>query len=48
MNVEIGSEAVRFPEKEYLNGFFVSVFVWIYVDVCIYVVSKAADEYCMT
>ncbi len=22
MNVEIGTEAVQFPEKEYINGFF--------------------------
>jgi hypothetical protein len=25
MNVEIGAEAVLFPEKEYINGIFVAV-----------------------
>jgi hypothetical protein len=25
MNVEIGTEAVPFPEKEYINGIFVAV-----------------------
>ena len=25
MNVEIGTEAMQFPEKEYINGTFVSV-----------------------
>jgi hypothetical protein len=26
MNVEIGSEAAQFPEKEYINVFFCSVY----------------------
>ncbi len=26
MNVEIGTEAAQFPEKEYNNGIFVTVF----------------------
>jgi hypothetical protein len=26
MNVEIGTEAAQFPEKEYLNGIFVAVY----------------------
>ncbi len=26
MNVEIGTEAALFPEKEYINGIFVAVF----------------------
>jgi hypothetical protein len=26
MNVEIGTEAAQFPEKEYMNGIFVAVF----------------------
>ncbi len=25
MTVEIGTEAAQFPEKEYINGFFVAV-----------------------
>ena len=25
MNVEIGTEAAQFPEKEYINGIFVAV-----------------------
>ncbi len=27
MNVEIGTEAAQFPEKEYINGIFVEVCV---------------------
>jgi hypothetical protein len=26
MNVEIGTEAAQFPEKEYINGIFLAVF----------------------
>jgi hypothetical protein len=26
MNVEIGTEAATFPEKEYINGIFVAVY----------------------
>ncbi len=29
MNVEIGTEAAQFPEKEYMNGIFVAVRVWV-------------------
>ena len=29
MNVEIGAEAAQFPEKEYING--IAVAVWIYM-----------------
>jgi hypothetical protein len=28
MNVEIGAEAALFPEKEYIKGIFVAVYVW--------------------
>jgi hypothetical protein len=28
MNVEIGTEAAQFPEKEYINGIFVAVQIW--------------------
>jgi hypothetical protein len=27
VNVEIGTEAVQFPHKEYINGMFVAIFV---------------------
>jgi hypothetical protein len=27
MNVEIGTETLQFPEKEYINGIFVAVWV---------------------
>jgi hypothetical protein len=27
MNVEIGAEAVLFPEKEYISGIFVTVYI---------------------
>ncbi len=26
MNVEIGTEAAQFPEKEYINGIFIAVY----------------------
>jgi hypothetical protein len=29
MNVEIGAEAAQFPEKEYINGIFVAVYIKI-------------------
>jgi hypothetical protein len=29
MNVEIGAEAALFPEKEYIKGIFVAV--WVYI-----------------
>jgi hypothetical protein len=28
MNAEIGTEAAQFPEKEYINGVFLAVWVW--------------------
>jgi hypothetical protein len=27
MNVEIGAEAAQFPEKEYINGIFLAVYL---------------------
>jgi hypothetical protein len=27
MNVEIGTEAAQFPEKEFINGIFIAVFI---------------------
>jgi hypothetical protein len=34
MNVEIGTEAVQFPEKEYINGTFVTVYAFIRGSFC--------------
>jgi hypothetical protein len=31
MNVEIGTEAVQFPEKEYINGIFLAVRWYLYI-----------------
>jgi hypothetical protein len=31
MNVEIGTEAAIFPEKDYINGIFVAVLVRIFM-----------------
>jgi hypothetical protein len=31
MNVEIGAEATQFPEKEYINGIIVSVWLTVAV-----------------
>jgi hypothetical protein len=28
INVEIGAEAAQFPEKEYINGIAVAVYMW--------------------
>ncbi len=33
MNVEIGTEAAQFPEKYYINGIFVAVYISSYFDV---------------
>ncbi len=30
MNVEIGTEAAQFPEKEYINGIFLAVQLFLY------------------
>ncbi len=35
MNVEIGTEAAQFPEKEYINGIFVAVHNMCNHDICI-------------
>jgi hypothetical protein len=32
MNVEIGAESELFPEKEYINGIFVTVYLYTIVD----------------
>jgi hypothetical protein len=29
MNVEIGTEVAQFPEKEYINGIFLAVWIWV-------------------
>jgi hypothetical protein len=28
LNVKIGTEAAQFPEKEYINGIFLAVYIW--------------------
>jgi hypothetical protein len=33
MNVEIGTEAAQFPEKEYINGIFVAVWSFVRLSV---------------
>jgi hypothetical protein len=46
MNVEIGTEAAQFPEKEYINGIFVAVHNMYNHDICINAVlyhSKNTD-----
>jgi hypothetical protein len=32
MNVEIGAEAEQFPEKEYINGIAIAVYIWTKMD----------------
>jgi hypothetical protein len=32
MNVEIGAEAAQFPDKEYING--IAVAVWVPMKIC--------------
>jgi hypothetical protein len=43
MNVEIGTEAAQFPEKEYINGIFLAVYIQITYSVT-YIRSIAAVE----
>jgi hypothetical protein len=31
MNVEIGAEAAQFPEKDYINGIAVAVWIVVYI-----------------
>jgi hypothetical protein len=42
MNVEIGTEAAQFPEKEYINGIFVKVHVIVHI----VLFSVGAGDYC--
>jgi hypothetical protein len=42
MNLEIGTEVALFPEKEYINGIFVGVQLWNFVNTfCLATVAKA-------
>ncbi len=53
MNVEVGTDAAQFPEKEYINGIFVAV--WLsdapanrlhlnhYLSICSYLFLNCAD-----
>ncbi len=40
MNVEIGTEAAQFPEKEYINGIFLAVWRGLQTDVLMSVTSR--------
>ncbi len=40
MNVEIGTKAVEFPEKEYINGIFVAVQLFS-ISVCHFTAQSA-------
>jgi hypothetical protein len=45
MNVEIGTEAAQFPEKEYINGVFLAVqFSSIYVPTTFHNVNKLLND----
>ncbi len=35
MNVEIGTEAAQFPEKEYINVIFIAVYAAIWTHTCL-------------
>jgi hypothetical protein len=41
MNVEIGTEAAQFPEREYINGIFVAVCLQMYVNITL---QKGTDN----
>ncbi len=49
MNVEIGTEAALFPEKEYINGIFLAVYSWVkgnwsFFDVKLWLCLKDLDS----
>jgi hypothetical protein len=44
MNVEIGTEAARFPEKKYINGIFVAVWVGTHMFCLAVVVSRPVSS----
>ncbi len=47
MNVEIGADAALFPEKEYISGIFVAV--WIHLEGLIWssdLCDYSGDEFC--
>jgi hypothetical protein len=46
MNVEIGTEAAQFPEKEYINGLFVAVQgLWPLCTVILYSILQSVSKY---
>ncbi len=40
MNVEIETDAAQFPEKEYINGFFIAVWVIVWWQLFIWISPK--------
>ena len=44
MNVEIGTEAAQFPEKEYISGIFLAVLrvevLFIYLGVTVHIIKR--------
>ncbi len=44
MNVEIGTEAAQFPEKEYIHGFFLAVYYSFERDVMLFFYSLGSPE----
>jgi hypothetical protein len=41
MNVEIGAEAALFPEKEYINGIFVTVYLFYLLELGVVPIPKS-------
>ncbi len=50
MNVEIGAEAVLFPEKEYINGIAVAVYQFgmLSIQILLSFTSHSPDLYCFS
>ncbi len=44
MNVEIGTEAAVFPEKEYINGIFLAVQIQIRILGCVHRLTDPAPD----
>ncbi len=44
MNVEIGAEAALIPEKEYIKGIFVAVYIESFCKITVTYLSKVGDK----